>query len=491
MASLKLAATPGFLPSDGTVTIRFTEPEEATDVKITVLEADRWTAFGEEESDGDGVERKRAEIFGTIQGRKFTRTNINTFITMVALDPVPPDTKTHLITPGIMNLTVEHDGSQSLVPLQNIDKEKELGFFEIVFEVTANVGGKAMTYRTPAPVFVRNVPSGRGELAFIAGTPKDFPEAYTKPFFPNAREYWKHLRDNLRDEMSIEAILEQIRDIPAEKRGDRPWGTVNIIAHGSPNAWYVRMLAKDEEHRDVTESDLPDDALGAVPDEAVLDSDSLVVLRGCEIGSNQPLLDAICKQFGKKARVYAPLHEMVYRKKGGILTEILFQKWEFEMPGKKPFPADAELKALLKSEYARHVLYGSYSEAQWDAVVAIHATDLGANAFRQADSQEWPDVTGEGFTHDDLFVGSGNQLKNNDDIAQVVLVEASRSLAKKFGWTWNITPQPNTSPQTFAVRGKGVRTFYQIFRILTVTEDGMGPAATPDFHNPRHYGHSS
>ena len=95
MASLKLAATPGFLPSDGTVTIRFTEPEEATAVKITVLEADRWTAFGKEDSDGDGVERKRAEIFGVIQGRKFTRTNINTFITMVALDPGLPTEHRH------------------------------------------------------------------------------------------------------------------------------------------------------------------------------------------------------------------------------------------------------------------------------------------------------------------------------------------------------------------------------------------------------------
>ena len=391
MASLKLAATPGFLPSDGTVTIRFTEPEEATDVKITVLEADRWTAFGKEESDGEGVERKRAEIFGNIHGRKFTRTNIDTFITLIALDPVPPDTKTHLITPGIMNLTVEHDGSQSLVPLQNVDKEKELGFFEIVFEVTANVGGKAMSYRTPTPVFVRDVPSGRAELAFIAGEVDDFDEQYTKLFFPSAIEYWVSLRDNLRNEKDLKSILLLLREIPASSRGNAPWGTVNIVGHGSPYAWYMRKYEYKNDHEiegksrpdSLTESDLPDPALGVVPGADVLDGDSLVVLRGCEIGTNQALLDAIHAQFGGRAKVYAPVHEMVYRKKNGILLEVLFQKWQFDMPGKKPFPPDAQLKARLASEYATSPLYASYTDAQWSAVAAIHETKLDSDAFRQ------------------------------------------------------------------------------------------------------------
>ena len=143
----------------------------------------------------------------------------------------------------------------------------------------------------------------------------DFDEQYTKLFFPSAIEYWVSLRDNLRNEKDLKSILLLLREIPASSRGNAPWGTVNIVGHGSPYAWYMRKYEYKNDHEiegksrpdSLTESDLPDPALGVVPRADVLDGDSLVVLRGCEIGTNQALLDAIHAQFGVRPKGYAPV----------------------------------------------------------------------------------------------------------------------------------------------------------------------------------------
>ena len=505
MASIRLAVTPGFTTSDGTVTLQFTEPEEASDVKITVLEADRWRAGGQETVEGDGTERRRAEIRGTIQGRKFVRSGIDTFITMVTLDPVPPETKPKLYTPGIFNLIIEHDGSRSHVPLQNLDREKELGFFEIVFEVTATVGGQSLQYQTPTPVFVRNVPSGRAEIAFIGGTEDDFDEAYTKNFFRSARLYWKPLQDNLReDEKDLFSILAVVRDTPASARGDAPWGTVNIVAHGSTESWYLKKTSKETTTGDIKADDLPDPSLGDSPAAAALDEDSIIVLRGCELGGNRRLLDGIRDQFGGRARVYAPLHEMVYRKRGGSVTELLFQKWELELPGKKSFPADPDLVKMLQKKYLPHALYGSFNEAQWSAVAAIHETALNADAFRQSDLRTTDPSTADGLSRDDVYQAGTTQRRSDLDLVMecersdswnAEELEAHRAEraeeVPKYEWTWTIKATSGTNGEKFAISGVGRKTVFQIFRLLTATEDGQGPAATPDLNNPRHFGHSS
>jgi hypothetical protein len=62
-----------------------------------------------------------------------------------------------------------------------------------------------------------------------------------------------------------------------------------------------------------------------------------------EFSGDQKLLDVIRDQFGGKVTVFAPLHEMIYPKKDGAFRERLFQKWEFFMPGTKPFPSDADI----------------------------------------------------------------------------------------------------------------------------------------------------
>ncbi len=488
--------TPGLLEAIGKdsppVELRFSTPADAKDVSIKLFEVDSWTKDGKTVNEG-GNDEEVGEILGVIEKGKFKLTGGSL--------PFPDGPVNH----RLLNIDLGDDDFK--VPLQNIDHEKDFGFFEVTFKITANVNGSIAKYNSPTPLFVRNTPTPRAEVAFIGGTPTDFAEPTTHQFFPLATEFWDRLQDNRRNEMSLQAILDFLRSDDAkveQARNNKPWGRINIVSHGNESTWFMRARETDSGPTGFNSGNLPTADLGnfGSPREKEIDAKTLLIIRGCEIGNDTPLLNAIKAKFGGRATVFAPKLEMVYRREAGVLRERLFQIWRVTVPGNKQFPAKPQLKTLLKTEYTGHVLYGGFTDADWDKVASITGTDNTSEAFRQRTVVDEPDlIIIEGMTDDDVNKTQNNRrvrktqaeltamMRNEKDDTQM-----SDEQFDQLQWTWTVTPEPKADPaddQTFTVKGRGVMTILEIYRMLKTNENGQEVPVTPDLNNPNHFGRSS
>ena len=488
--------TPGLLDSvgkgSGKVELKFSKPQDAQDVSIKLFEVDSWTLDGHTVSEG-GPDEEVAEIQGVIEQGKFRLTGGSL--------PFQTTPVNHRL------ITIDLGADEFKVPLQNIDHEKDFGFFEVTFKITASVAGEQAKYESPTPLFVRNTPTPRAEVAFIGGTPNDFAEPTTKQFFPLASKFWEGLKDNRRNEKSLQAIHSFLRDdsdAAKARRNDLPWGRVNVVSHGNESTWFMRGRESDPEPTGFTSGNLPTADLGTFgsPREEEVDEQTLFIIRGCEIGNDTALLDAIKDKFGGRATVFAPRHEMVYRNEKGILRERLFQIWRVSVPGRSSSITNAKLKAVLKKEYAGHTLYGGFSDADWNKVTAISGTNNKAEEFRQQLITDEKDLMAVSrFEEDDVknTVGSSKVDKSQAELTTIMRKENDNSTMSdeefdSFEWTWKVTKDKNPDPSaepTFTVSGRAVRTEIEIFRLLKTTENGQKVPVTPDLNNPNHFGRSS
>jgi hypothetical protein len=501
MANKILAAmTPGLLDHVGTVEMRFTSPKNAKDVKISIFEANSWKIDGRTVREGRSDDL-RAEIFGSIEDSKFKYKTINTWIKWVV------GQEGHVVPITFMNLTVKIDDTTCRVPLQNIDREKEHGFFEITFTVTANVDGVAEEYKSRSPVFIRNIPAPRALATFISGRPADFQEPETKTYFPRAEMYWKQARDNaVSNILSLEGILNYLGDRDAralERRNGLPWGRVNVVSHGNRWTWFIRVKESDSELSRLGPGDLASADMGSArpPGPGDLDERSIVVICACNVGLSQRLLDAIREEFGGRAAVFGPKHSLAYRQERDGWRERLFQYWSLQRPGRGGFPPEDELKRALHAKYSDDPLYGSYTDSDWTRVARITSSNNQGDAFRT--SMVWG--TGEqivsNLPEEEVYKtrNGGKTQKNQAELTLLMKQELTTGddppmtgdEFDSYEWRWSVTrDRPPANPPTYTVTGTGTQTFLEIFRLLTKTENGRTVPATPDLNDPFHFGRS-
>lgn len=201
--------------------------------------------------------------------------------------------------------------------------ETEHGVLEIGARMLVN-GSPEFT--THANVFARDIdpsgrPTARPVITFITGD--DDLSSHYGPFFRSAERFWNDHADGVFRVQSLEAILDFL-DVqnplvfggtrrPKRERG--PWGQINIVTHGTSRSVDMRLRKLDSFSEQLTAIRIRERSaadLTAIParpalrrpGEDELDAQSVVVIRGCELGNDQGILNEMKALFGGRAAVY-------------------------------------------------------------------------------------------------------------------------------------------------------------------------------------------
>jgi len=469
--------------------LQFTKPRDVVNVEIRFFEVDSWVSNGRTITESDKPPTLIGTIGGSLQRGAFKQTS--------QAIPFPKD-------PIKALLTVDIDGELITMPMPNVDNEKELDFFEVSFTITGVVNGTADIYQSPTPVFLRRTATPRAEVAFIAGDRNDFPDdPTTTEYFTLAAEFWSNLRDNKSNERSLAGIINFLReedDKMVKARNSLPWGRINIVSHGNDSTWFIRSHVGDAEHSAFTAATLKQEDLGVLgpPRRKEVDDRTEIIIRGCEIGNDVALLNAIRDKFGGQAVVFAPKFENIYRRENGVVRDRLFQDWVISLAGARDFPDQQQMVSLLKQKYAGHPLYGGFSDAEWNTVAGITGTFSGnATAFRQRVRVRKPsdpaDTVSAECDQDEVMNGATpkTQQQLTAMMRERMKEDIPNAVFDRFGWTWTVTSKKGAKPPLFLVSGFGVRTSLEIYRLLTKQEDGKTVPVTPDHLNPSQFGRSS
>lgn len=510
---IKAAITPGIIEKpDQVLTLKFTAPKDATDVVIKVIEVDSWSVDGKAVAEPNAKDDLRAEIKGTLAGGKFTVSDSKTNLPPVNGKPPPA-----------MNLKLDIDGKQIDVPFPNADGAKENGFFEVHFEITGTVKGQAgVKFASKSPVSFRTLPAGP-EVVFISGNIDDFEEAYTKDYFPQATRFYKALKDNvIEDRKELIRIIGFLGTQKAE-RGNKPWGRVNIVAHGNDTMWAIRKSTANPKpliFDSVATRRLVQDKDFDKPDPSDLTEQSQVVIRACEVGNDIVLLNEIKKLFGGKAKVFAPKFLLSYLEEDGVLKETLVAMITIFLPGHRNFPTAAEAKAAMIKRYRRapeknqpdltNSPYRNFSDAQFAAAAAITNADSSAGDFREKTElthflrdPEDPDDVGINEKAISILDANGRIVRRmtNDELTKAMRnlfpLERTASIYDEHKWTWRaeqrqmINPDDPDEVKIFDLHGEGKTTMFDYFQVIRVDVNGKKVPITPDLNNPNHFGQSN
>jgi hypothetical protein len=480
------------LPADGKgkVAMHFTAPQNAQKVEIKFFEVDSWVSNGKTIQESNQAPRLLGTTGGYIAASKYKETSQSI--------PFPSAGAKQL-------LTVDIDGSLVTMPLPDPNHDVELDFFEVSFTVTGTVNGAPASYQSPSPLFVRNTPTPRAEAAIITGDGSEFAsDPSTTRYFEMGAKFWENLQDNERTNLfSIESIFQFLRDDSAfvvRNRNNLPWGRVNIVCHGDDGwneaaktftgTWYIRKKDGEDISQGfgVTAADLGSADVGSPPPaRPEVDEHTDIIMRGCLLGYDVKLLNAIRDKFGGLATVYAPKFENEYRVEGKVTRDRLLDSWSLFLPGNVPVPDVKTMVPLLNTRYQGHPLYGGYSGDDWKKVAGITgAIHDGASEFRMKLVDSSGDFSAE-------FEESEVKGKNQAQLTTLMRTKFPDTSNREWNsraWHWTVKP-PDKQTQFATVTGRGVRTTIEIFRILTTQENGKTVPVTPDYKNPAQYGRSA
>ena len=459
------------------VTISFDSPKRADDVQIGLFEADEWTQGTTHVEEGEGSFDLIALFKGDIRDGKF-----------IGL----PRLQGRGAGPNPRKLRVHIDGDPDdkyyTLEISDDTGEQEGGLLEIVLCVSGTIDGVEKKYETRTPVFVRSIPeSYRPVITFITGH-----DAPGNPFFTAAGRYFRPLADGIippppQRNLSLEEILDYLDRRPFF-RLDRPtpWGEVNIVTHGTN---YGKR--KDGSNCDLCEIFSPLFPNGErikagllkrnsgnprlrAPDQTKLDQDSIIVIRGCEIGDDQVLLDELRKLFGGRATVIAPRPIQRYateRRRPNEpvrMRESFLEYFFFYVPGSKS-PDRNTCIQRLREKYP-----GRNSDDQW-------TTLLNSNLRHDRTEQVTLRVLYPSLPP-----------KNQDFLGDAEKVFKQTSAEEMFftdfkDWEWQRQGPYPIGAGNFECRFTGRRYRVDVRRVLN---DSKGSPVVPVITDPIYYGRS-
>ncbi len=199
-------------------------------------------------------------------------------------------------------------------------------------------------------------PVAREDHVFLMG------DAKTDPFYAEARGYYqqKYGKATIHDVGSLSEILTLVKGAKA------PIGHLVIVSHAHEDGTLSFKLDANDPNNKLDYGELKkanEDGTLPAADVKIVDEQTSIEIRGCNIGRSPLMLDQIDKAFGGKGKVSAPTHEQHYaHDKSGTYTED-FSGYFIEEPGKK-VKSDAE---LLKAFAAK---YPFVDAKEWPALVA-------------------------------------------------------------------------------------------------------------------------
>ena len=454
MPNFRVSLTPGVLTdTNNPINIRFTSPRNAQAVVIRLLEMDSWDSLGNTLSEAARVGSDViAEFTGSIQNYRFT----------------PEDSRTEQAEEGSLTLKIQFHGQDQAVdvPVLNAGFEAEGAELEIGLEVTGEIGGHDREYTTPGPVFVRH-PNLSGEenrpiITFITAN---------DTFHRAARNYWRPRADGLRNTNNLRQILAYLSDVD-HLPGGLKWGQINIVSHGTEWEWSIRAhpsspAGQQLRHADVAALQSHDDIV--IPGEDVIDSNTVLVLRGCHLGNNQELMDEVRTLFGGRCKVLAPRYYQFYEWRGNRQRE-LFREGLYYWQTGNSMPGQAEIYERLRAEYGEN-------EISNEDLHALVADISERHVSNQQIEFEYTYLGGEPPASHDVRMG---------DLRGVWEITEDNQYTDVDDWEWTSQIASHGEEESLVVfRGRRRKIEYR--RILM---DANGNAVVPDLNNGGHYGQS-
>ncbi len=421
MPNFRLAMSPGVLYDlSETILVSLTSPRTATAVTLRLVEMDSWQYLRDTMSERGSTGRENfAEFTGAVTDGHF----------VPATTPDAPDDAT------VPAIHVQFEGADTVydIPLPNVGLEGEGGELEVGIHIEGTVGTAEREYVTPNPVFVRHPRvTGQENRAIITFITSDDEE---DPYYREAMRYWEVRADSILTYTSLQRIFEYLNTHALP--GGQPWGQINIVAHGMGQQWQMGLLYTDRAEW-VTPSMIRDrvghGSLTAPPEERI-DSNTSIILRGCQLGRNQDMLDAVRELFGGRCKVLAPRYIQTYQRHDETMRELFYESFMFYVPGSSA-PAtgvcetrlraaysersDVNFRTLVRNPAARH----DSRPALRMQMVVENTGDLPANeaAYMAALDADWvrgedsyfTDRTDWRWTHAEEFIETRNEQPIHD-----------------------------------------------------------------------------
>lgn len=454
MPSFRVTLTPGILNDlSNPILVRFTSPRMAQEVEVRLLEMDSWDNLGDTLSEAGATGHEVvAEFTGEINNFRF----------------VKEGSRLARESDQTITLKVQFHGSDQVidVPIPNAGFDVEGGEIEIGLSVFGRIGRSERAYSTPLPVFVRH-PSVSGE----ANRPVVTFITTNDAFHRAGRAYWVPRSDGVRSIDNLQQILEFLSD--AENLvNDLKWGQINIVAHGNENEWFVQSHRRARGGRALSTErleELDGDADLATPGEDTIDQNTVLVMRGCSLGNNQRLLDAVRELFGGRLKVLAPKYYQFYEFRGNRNRELFWEGFHYWQPGNRR-PTQAQAIAGLRAEYDEAAI--SDDELQ----------ELVADARQRRTTPQNYDFQ---LTYEGDSRPPSTHAGRMDELRGVWSSEESNDFTEVDDWNWvsNVGRRGGNSVATY--RGTRLRVEYR--RLMC---DDNGNAVVPDLNDSSHYGRS-
>ncbi len=317
---------------------------EATDVLLRMIETDIWSLPGGRiVTEGKGSFEVFASFTGEIKKGKFKVAKFNPLRT----------SKTAL------KIKIKIDGDDRVFecPIHDETDEEEGGYLEISLNANFVINGKGFAYpqqdRKPQPpVAVRSIPTKRPVLAFITDVDR---RGSKNQFFRAARDFFRNFSDEIRDNgrpFPVGDIMENLRSSTSIL------GEINIVTHAMHGKLGLREQSNTEPG--ITADQL--EKMNQAPrhpfleklSTKIVDKDTLLVIRGCEAGNDQNLLDQLAILFAGevgKITVLAPKFIQVYEQAKEFFDES-FEFFVKDPNGKRPLPTLDECRTEIRKDTA-------------------------------------------------------------------------------------------------------------------------------------------
>lgn len=256
---------------------------EASDVLLRMIETDIWSLpEGRIVTEGKGSFEVFASFTGEIKKGKFKVAKFNPL----------RDSKTALK----VKIKIDGDDRVFECPVHDVTDEEEGGYLEISLNAVFTVNGKVLSYppqnrKAQPPLAVRSIPAKRPVIAFITDVDR---RKSANQYFRAARDFFRNFSDDIRDNgrpFPVGDIMETLRGL----RGIQ--GEINIVTHAMHGKLGLRAQSNTEPG--ITTDDLvemnkqPRHPFLEPLSDKLVDKDTLLVIRGCEAGNDQRMLDQL------------------------------------------------------------------------------------------------------------------------------------------------------------------------------------------------------
>jgi hypothetical protein len=168
-------------------------------------------------------------------------------------------------------------------------------------------------------------------------------------FYREARGYYKqkHPKATISEVTSLAEVLAGVKAAKA------PIGHLVIVSHAHEDGTLMFKLDANDPDNRLEYGELKkaqEDGKVATADQKIVDEQTSIEIRGCNIGRSPLMLNQIDKAFGGKAKVSAPTHEQHYsHDTSGTYTED-FSGYFIEEPGNQK-KSDKDLETLFAAKY--------------------------------------------------------------------------------------------------------------------------------------------